>query len=87
MTFSWLFQCTPFVSNFVWSIDATSCVNYDYFRWCKYNNAVLRLRVLMNIAWIGLSLSIDFLILIVPLQILKRSQAQRARTEGFETGF
>ncbi|KAG0649370.1 hypothetical protein D0Z07_4120 [Hyphodiscus hymeniophilus] len=58
LTFAWYFQCTPFLSNFVWSIDATSCVNYDIFRWM----------------WIGLSIPIDLLIVAVPLRILHQTR-------------
>ena len=74
MTFSWIFQCTPFLSNFLWGVNATSCVNYDYFRWSMYNNHVLLRLKLTFTVWIGLSLSIDFLILAVPWQLLKRTQ-------------
>lgn len=35
MTFSWFFDCEPVLSNFVWSIQNGSCVNYDIFRYCE----------------------------------------------------
>lgn len=34
---TWLFQCTPFLSNFQYYINATSCINIDYPRYRKYN--------------------------------------------------
>ena len=33
MFWSWLFQCQPAISNFLWSVDPDTCINYDYFRW------------------------------------------------------
>lgn len=74
MTFGWFFECTPVISNFVWSINSTSCVNYDIFRWCTCNIFLLLSQKLIWIVWIGLSLPIDFLILAVPLQLLKRTR-------------
>ncbi len=32
LTTTWLFGCTPFLSNFVWNIDSNTCVNFDIFR-------------------------------------------------------
>jgi hypothetical protein len=73
LTMGWIFQCTPFLSNFVFSIDSTSCVNYDYFRWSTYTTTFSSKYKLTRTAWIGLGLPIDGLILAVPLQILKRT--------------
>ncbi|KUJ16976.1 uncharacterized protein LY89DRAFT_68688 [Mollisia scopiformis] len=56
MSFSWLFDCSPFLSNFVWSIQTNTCINYDIFRYL----------------WIGVSIPIDLAILSVPVQFLKR---------------
>jgi len=53
-----LFECQPFLSNFVWSIQSNSCINYDILRWL----------------WVGLSIPIDFAILSIPLEILKKTK-------------
>jgi hypothetical protein len=74
LTFAWFFQCTPFLSNFVWSINATSCVNYDIFRWSRHRSTPSLLPKLNSIVWIGLSVPIDLLILAVPLRILHRTR-------------
>ncbi|TVY38055.1 hypothetical protein LSUB1_G005944 [Lachnellula subtilissima] len=60
MGVAWVFQCSPFLSNFRWSVEPVVCVNWDIFRW----------------VWIGLSLPIDFLLMLIPLLILKRSNIQ-----------
>ncbi|KAH9221283.1 hypothetical protein DL95DRAFT_382165 [Leptodontidium sp. 2 PMI_412] len=55
-TFPWVFGCSPFLSNFLWSVTMESCVNYDIFRWL----------------WISVSVPIDLVIMSVPLRILNR---------------
>ncbi|TVY21676.1 hypothetical protein LARI1_G001122 [Lachnellula arida] len=60
MAVAWVFQCSPFLSNFRWSVAPVVCVNWDIFRW----------------VWIGLSLPIDFVLMLIPLRILKRSNIQ-----------
>jgi len=55
-TFPWVFGCSPFLSNFYWSVTMESCVNYDIFRWL----------------WISVSVPIDLVIMSVPLRILNR---------------
>ncbi|KAH7313021.1 hypothetical protein BKA65DRAFT_150392 [Rhexocercosporidium sp. MPI-PUGE-AT-0058] len=55
-TLPWVFGCSPFLSNFLWSVTMESCVNYDIFRWL----------------WISVSVPIDLVIMSVPLRILNR---------------
>ena len=74
LTFAWMFQCTPFLSNFLYSVNATSCVNYDIFRWSMYEETSILLYKLTYIVWIGLSIPIDLLILAVPLRILHQTR-------------
>lgn len=57
MTCSFLFSCQPFLSNFLWSVESISCVNYDIFRWL----------------WISVSVPIDIAIMSVPFRILRRT--------------
>lgn len=35
MTFTWLFECTPALSNFVYNVPADSCINHDIMRFSK----------------------------------------------------
>ncbi|CZT10298.1 hypothetical protein WAI453_009384 [Rhynchosporium graminicola] len=55
-TFPWIFGCSPFLSNFYWSVPMDSCTNYDIFRWL----------------WISVSVPVDLVIMSVPLRILNR---------------
>ncbi|CZR62151.1 uncharacterized protein PAC_12048 [Phialocephala subalpina] len=56
MTISWMTNCKPFLSNFLWSVWPDSCINFDIFRYL----------------WIGVSIPIDLAIMSVPLHILSR---------------
>ncbi|KAH8802904.1 hypothetical protein F5884DRAFT_803653 [Xylogone sp. PMI_703] len=60
MTFSWLFACQPFLSNFDWDVLASYCINYDIFRWL----------------WIAVSVPIDVVLLYVPYKLLKKMRLQ-----------
>lgn len=35
LSFAWLFECVPVLSNFEYDVLADYCVNYDIFRWRK----------------------------------------------------
>jgi len=56
MTFTWLFECTPALSNFVYSIDSDTCINHD----------------IMRFIWIGCSVAIDCVLLLIPVGFLRR---------------
>jgi len=58
LTFGWIFQCSPFLSNFLWAENSISCVNDDVWRWL----------------WIGASIPIDIAIMIVPMKILQKTR-------------
>lgn len=58
LTCLWLFGCEPFVSNFLWSVLSTECLNPDIIRWL----------------WVGVSIPIDAILVVIPLQILKRAK-------------
>lgn len=61
MTCSYFFGCQPFLSNFLWSVDEISCINYDIFRWL----------------WISVSVPIDMAIMSVPIRILNRTSLRQ----------
>jgi hypothetical protein len=54
----WLFGCSPFLSNFLWSVPMDACINTDILRWL----------------WVGVSVPIDLFIMAVPLRILKAAR-------------
>lgn len=53
----WLFQCRPFLSNFIYTIESSWCMNIEAAR----------------LSWVGLSVLIDLVIIAIPFAIIKRA--------------
>jgi hypothetical protein len=72
LTCLWLFGCEPFVSNFLWSVLSTECLNPDIIRWREcYTFPLIEKLLLIFKVWVGVSIPIDAILVIIPLQYVR----------------
>jgi hypothetical protein len=72
LTCLWLFGCEPFVSNFLWSVLSTECLNPDIIRWREcYTFPLIENLLLISTVWVGVSIPIDAILVIIPLQYVR----------------
>ena len=57
----WIFQCRPFLSNFVYEIDSVWCIPLDP----------------VHYLWVAISIPIDLAIISIPFEILRQTNLKR----------
>jgi len=62
----WNFNCQPFASNFIWTVPGETCINLDIPR----------------ATWVGMSVLIDIIILLIPFKILQNTKLSDAEKKA-----
>jgi hypothetical protein len=72
----WVFQCQPFLSNFVWSIEPTWCADifiarYGMYLYLKFV-LLSRLRLKQLPVWVAASVIFDFVLAYIPYMLMRQ---------------